>query len=95
MRLGGNPRYPISIHALRVEGDQKPQVTLSAQSRFLSTPSGWRATIWCDPVLQLDVHISIHALRVEGDLIRVLYDRLSADFYPRPPGGGRRTNKVG
>ena len=58
--------------------------------RFLSTPSGWRATqpillFWYFPV------ISIHALRVEGDLLAETtpMEGLS-DFYPRPPGGGRR-----
>ena len=79
---------------------------------FLSTPSGWRATR-CDLVLQLDVHISIHALRVEGDRqTHCRYPRqkeflstpsgwratsfafassgISSNFYPRPPGGGRR-----
>ena len=36
-------------------------------SRFLSTPSGWRATSFIVPVLLLIQTISIHALRVEGD----------------------------
>ena len=34
---------------------------------FLSTPSGWRATIFDKPNSLFAV-ISIHALRVEGDL---------------------------
>ena len=33
--------------------------------------------------------ISIHALRVEGDERRFLHSARYADFYPRPPGGGR------
>ena len=34
--------------------------------------------------------ISIHALRVEGDEVTAEVDaRKLADFYPRPPGGGR------
>ena len=32
MRLGGNPRYPISIHALRVEGDQKARITIPTEA---------------------------------------------------------------
>ena len=58
--------YVISIHALRVEGDRSLQALHVLSSRFLSTPSGWRAT-------RLVVNrfikrgISIHALRVEGD----------------------------
>ena len=56
----------ISIHALRVEGDSKQDSYEDLASRFLSTPSGWRATfglnVWCEYK-----QISIHALRVEGD----------------------------
>ena len=46
-------------------------------------------------VLGLDgatlVIISIHALRVEGDPPRKKVLCPATDFYPRPPGGGRRT----
>ena len=85
-------RYPqlgvISIHALRVEGDylhqtQKPheiyfyprppgggrQILMRLSqllSEFLSTPSGWRATV----------------------VLVALFPRCF-NFYPRPPGGGR------
>ena len=56
----------ISIHALRVEGDETVRVKLRRGGRFLSTPSGWRATaIVRSPIP--DFPISIHALRVEGD----------------------------
>ena len=34
----------ISIHALRVEGDIGRYAVVLSRSRFLSTPSGWRAT---------------------------------------------------
>ena len=34
----------ISIHALRVEGDNDARVGLPLKNTFLSTPSGWRAT---------------------------------------------------
>ena len=55
---------------------------------FLSTPSGWRATIV--PVRRLVcAMISIHALRVEGDQFIKVNCFLMFDFYPRPPGGGR------
>ena len=37
------------------------------------------------PVLQ----ISIHALREEGDVFGLSGIRLTYDFYPRPPRGGR------
>ena len=78
----------ISIHALRVEGDRvhvdqltvfrdfypRPPgggrpgqtTTFPRPSRFLSTPSGWRATS-----------------------LRRVSRRKRSHFYPRPPGGGR------
>ena len=34
----------ISIHALRVEGDESSIPSCGRMSKFLSTPSGWRAT---------------------------------------------------
>ena len=55
---------------------------------FLSTPSARRATI----AAVLDdnaLKISIHALREEGDRGCAGTGRPSADFYPRPPRGGR------
>ena len=36
------------------------------------------------------LRISIHALRVEGDPLTTKFAWLDLDFYPRPPGGGRR-----
>ena len=38
--------------------------------------------------------ISIHALRVEGDAGRWLSDFYKHHFYPRPPGGGRRAERI-
>ena len=35
----------ISIHALRVEGDVTTVMDFAADTAFLSTPSGWRATV--------------------------------------------------
>ena len=81
----------ISIHALRVEGDVKSRpVSRHPLIGFLSTPSGWRATLcflWRNQALRV---ISIHALRVEGDRCGAACKPGSGnDFYPRPPGGGR------
>ena len=58
--------YWISIHALRVEGDLPRGGPPEKRYKFLSTPSGWRATpeSWQREAAQ---NISIHALRVEGD----------------------------
>ena len=56
----------ISIHALRVEGDLPSPISFIPLDRFLSTPSGWRATSSTSSCLCV-LLISIHALRVEGD----------------------------
>ena len=42
--------YYISIHALRVEGDRTLRVRSTCPKRFLSTPSGWRATAKTDKI---------------------------------------------
>ena len=60
------PITAISIHALRVEGDRFRSRPFTVFTKFLSTPSGWRATVPIH-VLRDHVEISIHALRVEGD----------------------------
>ena len=79
----------ISIHALRVEGDD---IVLGMRKEimiFLSTPSVWRATPG-RRANNIGEYISIHALRVEGDIFwRKSFARPS-DFYPRPPCGGRQ-----
>ena len=70
LNRGASAQKRISIHALRVEGDARPLRQLRKSSRFLSTPSGWRATKeaikW-----SFSERISIHALRVEGDVLRL------------------------
>ena len=80
----------ISIHALRVEGDRYGQDSILLATTFLSTPSGWRATTDA-PYVADKLYISIHALRVEGDVHDIItIIQFICDFYPRPPGGGRR-----
>ena len=81
--------YEISIHALRVEGDVFLFALVLFILRFLSTPSGWRATANAYPYLSY-FNISIHALRVESDRRSARFPNRSGHFYPRPPGGGRR-----
>ena len=79
----------ISIHALRVEGDNYIMYQNTAYNKFLSTPSGWRATLLFLTLLHRKT-ISIHALRVEGDVLCPIDSGGGfANFYPRPPGGGR------
>ena len=57
--------------------------------QFLSTPSARRATNYRHLILAAQ-NISIHALREEGDQPERAYPAGAADFYPRPPRGGRR-----
>ena len=65
-----NPKHPcISIHALRVEGDRLTHPGGGTRLEFLSTPSGWRATLSAANEADSKA-ISIHALRVEGDCVR-------------------------
>ena len=62
----------ISIHALRVEGDKANVMRGTTLPQFLSTPSGWRATLYPGRVSGCHSRcISIHALRVEGDGLRI------------------------
>ena len=58
---------PISIHALREEGDSAISMLIVAISIFLSTPSARRATELTRCFDDVSV-ISIHALREEGDV---------------------------
>ena len=64
-------------------------VTIYAAAKFLSTPSARRATNGAG--LRFDLRgISIHALREEGDPRSARTGQAPANFYPRPPRGGRR-----
>ena len=81
-------RQAISIHALREEGDLREPPPQTAPSQFLSTPSARRATAVHGPEDLVDT-ISIHALREEGDSVTSASATRTADFYPRPPRGGR------
>ncbi len=56
----------ISIHALREEGGLVSVNHALSSSRFLSTPSARKATVYPQPV-ECGNDISIHALREEGD----------------------------
>ena len=46
------------------------------------------------PSLTVILGISIHALRVEGDYTKSKSSKRQWDFYPRPPGGGRRVGSL-
>ena len=79
----------ISIHALRVEGDCEDYAGNFGQA--LISIHALRVEGDAEHITINDLfEISIHALRVEGDSATSKMCRDSTDFYPRPPGGGRR-----
>ncbi len=84
--IGSDPS--ISIHALRVEGDNHRLADLEDIERFLSTPSGWRATrkIRC---LSFGMIYFYPRPPGGGRPMKAYTNKLLIDFYPRPPGGGR------
>ena len=81
----GNDFYPRPPRGGRQDGGDY----LLTGKLFLSTPSARRATVVVDERDLREV-ISIHALREEGDGGHPGAPRAGADFYPRPPRGGRR-----
>ena len=86
---GADVVQPISIHALREEGDKSASVKPPWPILFLSTPSARRAT--GQECAGTDrQRISIHALREEGDAWAMWSSQQQNDFYPRPPRGGRQ-----
>ena len=81
----------ISIHALREEGDtfihhEKRAASISIHALREEGDAAVKGTV-------LDLIISIHALREEGDRLRSSNALYFANFYPRPPRGGRRPPK--
>ena len=89
----GCPREEISIHALREEGDRFSSLSPPILNLFLSTPSARRATFQ-HFVQRQPGKISIHALREEGDAAGTGARAAQGDFYPRPPRGGRRVERM-
>ena len=93
----------ISIHALRVEGDTSRTISSRRPPRFLSTPSGWRATLLLICAATRS-HISIHAHRVEGDApfgnisaaaqISIHALRVEGDCAPLPLSSPRRSISI-
>ena len=81
--------HPISIHALREEGDSASSIPAPNRWNFYPRPprGGRRADLHQG---QPPTNISIHALREEGDGLIGIYVYRKSYFYPRPPRGGRR-----
>ena len=68
------PASPISIHALREEGDKRSMHRATQRTIFLSTPSARRATA-LGALEGIYGRISIHALREEGDVTRAIKEQ--------------------
>ena len=87
--FAGLPReMPISIHALREEGDPRGHGDGAGHQEFLSTPSARRATSLS--FASSNVSFDFYPRPPRGGRrgrSRQLHD--GADFYPRPPRGGR------
>ena len=83
------PRQPISIHALREEGDDVMTRQGTVEEDFYPRPPRGGRRCWSSSFAICDT-ISIHALREEGDYADFISGTGLWDFYPRPPRGGRR-----
>ena len=81
--------YQISIHAFRMEGDVLMFCRLVSSILFLSTPSGWRAT-YQKQIKQTAIGFLSTPSGWRATAKRLYCKACSSDFYPRPPGGGRR-----
>ena len=84
----GRRQIPISIHALREEGDARSEFRLCITLRFLSTPSARRATV---PLMVFQTpHTDFYPRPPRGGrLFPQTCCKLIDYFYPRPPRGGR------
>ena len=77
----------ISIHALREEGDVSTAGLVPVDD--ISIHALREEGDAKQAVLSGQEKISIHALREEGDSNDLIAERQRANFYPRPPRGGR------
>ena len=87
-RASRSPRCPISIHALRGEGDGT-QKRFHSLCKYFNPRPPWGGRRSPSKSCLGQTFISIHALRGEGDLFIVKWDKLKQNFNPRPPWGGR------
>ena len=88
------PFQKISIHALREEGDAAsaaPFGGLMISIHALREEGDLHEADMC----AAHIDISIHALREEGDVLRAGDFQGGANFYPRPPRGGRPSEYLG
>ena len=90
-----NAVRPISIHALREEGDlRRHRLPQTAANHFYPRPPRGGRPAGVRRAVVADV-ISIRALREEGDRPQAQVQSKADNFYPRPPRGGRRSSSKG
>ena len=82
------PHKPISIHALREEGDNCSSLAAAMTGRISIHALREEGDRWLYRMFHRYL-ISIHALREEGDMAVRAGCCCSTYFYPRPPRGGR------
>ena len=87
------PDFPISIHALRVEGDRSKRRNSRASTTFLSTPSGWRATgnARSDCIIEL----YFYPRPPGGGRLRHMRDKHHNKLFLSTPSGWRATSHYG
>ena len=86
-------RHQISIHALREEGDQKGHTERRRQAISIHALREEGDLLGRNVCTNFG-YISIHALREEGDHLPRSWHLAAANFYPRPPRGGRPSRQT-
>ena len=79
----------ISIHSLRMEGDDMRVLVFPPDCTFQSTPSAWRET-YLSPRRSQRGNISIHSLRMEGDA-ETCFSCLESGEFQSTPSAWRET----
>ena len=82
--------FKISIHSLRMEGDNIPVIDQIIPTQFQSTPSAWRETFFYGAVIAFRA-ISIHSLRMEGDCF-LFHTYLLSGIFQSTPSAWRETD---
>ena len=83
------PSSDISIHALRGEGDNRPDRQHTNAQVYFNPRPPWGGRPTKNTNERANNTISIHALRGEGDARRSYHGNDNYNFNPRPPWGGR------
>ena len=79
---------PISIHALREEGDRLPTKTTPKSLHFYPRPPRGGRRIWSNLKVTVKIFLSTPSARRATRWVQFALNR-SVNFYPRPPRGGR------